>query len=341
MHFSDQTVDLFGSPPPDEGHSGEAAAGLGCVPGGVPESPGYEGEANPQPMGAPTEYLEVPTAELLPCPWPVRFTTDPAADAELEASITQQGILNPILVRRTDSQLEIVAGMRRWSAAGRLRLARVPVRVYTLTDEQARAVTLLENGGRLGLSIWEESRWLLPLLHRGAELQETLILKEVCAITGWSIGKASSRRKIALRLTPEILTRAEVADEDATCLPLRVLEDAADAEPPDARAAVLYRAVHGRAAPWIERKPGGTGGSPPVGVPQRSYTFRSYAGGERLSLTVRPGSITAAEQPGVRRVLLLLLDALGPAFADLSRLVEEDPSAHQRNGEINTDPAEV
>lgn len=56
---------------------------------------------------------------------------------DLEESVKTHGILNPILARRLDDRIEIVAGERRWRVANRLALQSVPVVLRNMTDEEA------------------------------------------------------------------------------------------------------------------------------------------------------------------------------------------------------------
>ena len=269
----------------------------------------------------------VPTDDLLPCPWPIRVATDPAADAELEQSIQVHGILLPLLVRQTPEGLEILAGMRRWQTARRLGLPSVPVRVCSLTERQARTVTVLENSARLGLSKWEEAAGLLPLLELGADHQEEVILEEICALTTWSTGKASSRRKIITMLTADVREKSEVSETQMTKLSLEALERAASQESPDQRAAVLYEEVYRRQAPWMDSTPNNGPDGYPTWGRQPGYTFRTYERGRRLTLSIRPDSITEEEKPEIRRSLLRLLEALGPEFGAIRDVVRASPGS--------------
>ncbi|MEW5925909.1 MAG: ParB N-terminal domain-containing protein [Gemmatimonadota bacterium] len=301
MELSDDTLDMF-----DDGNHPQER---------TEAAPGTSDEPVRRSGGG--EYAMVPTESLLPCPWPVRVAADPAADAELDGSIRSQGILHPLLVRRTGAGLEILAGMRRWDAARRLGLAEVPVRICTVTEDQARVVTVLENSARLGLSVWDESRGLIPLLEYRLDLQESVLLKEIRALTSWSMGKASSRRRILFNLTPEVWEKGQVSESQLASLGLETLEKAASQETLDLRAAVLFKAVHGHHAPWL----GGVSAdaeSDFLRARRRvGYTFRVQDGGERLTLSVRPGSVTAKDKPAIRRSLLLVLEALGDEFRDI------------------------
>lgn len=281
------------------------------------EAPALEAAAS----SAGLDCRMAPTDDLLPCPWPIRVATDPNADTELEQSIQLYGILLPLLVRQTSEGLEILAGMRRWQTARRLALPSVPVRVCSLTERQARAVTVLENSARLGLSKWDEAFGLLPLLELGADHQEAVILEEICALTSWSTGKASSRRKIITMLTADVREKSEVSETQMTKLSLVVLERAASQESADQRAAVLYEEVYRRRAPWMDSTPSNETDGYPTWERQPGYTFRTYERGRRLTLSIRPDRITEEEKPEIRRGLLRLLETLGPEFGAVRDVV--------------------
>lgn len=71
------------------------------------------------------------------------FRVDESKLTDLEASVKTHGIINPILARRLDDRIEIVAGERRWRVANRLDLPAVPVVIRTMTDEEA-AILLVD-----------------------------------------------------------------------------------------------------------------------------------------------------------------------------------------------------
>jgi ParB family transcriptional regulator, chromosome partitioning protein len=76
---------------------------------------------------------------------------------ELARSIKAQGIIQPIVVRRVDRGYEIVAGERRWRAAQRAGLMKVPVVVRDIPEDQLLAVALIENIQRQDLNPIEEA----------------------------------------------------------------------------------------------------------------------------------------------------------------------------------------
>ena len=84
---------------------------------------------------------------------------------ELEASIRQDGILQPLLVRPIKrNKYELVAGERRYRAAQKIGLTEVPVFVKEMTDKQASKFALTENLQREDLNPVEETEAILDLL---------------------------------------------------------------------------------------------------------------------------------------------------------------------------------
>lgn len=77
--------------------------------------------------------------------------------ADLARSIKEQGVLQPLVVRRLDDGYEIVAGERRWRAASRAGLHEVPALVKDYSDSAALQVALVENIQRQDLDPLEEA----------------------------------------------------------------------------------------------------------------------------------------------------------------------------------------
>jgi len=97
--------------------------------------------------------------------------------SDLVASIRQQGVIQPIVVRRvgdTPNAYEIVAGERRWRAAQRARLHEVPVTVKELSDMEALEIALVENIHREDLSPLEEADGYRRLMEEFGHTQEVL-----------------------------------------------------------------------------------------------------------------------------------------------------------------------
>ncbi|MDD5004939.1 MAG: ParB/RepB/Spo0J family partition protein [Candidatus Omnitrophica bacterium] len=85
---------------------------------------------------------------------------------ELVASIKEKGLLQPILVRKSESGFEIIAGERRFRAAQALALEKVPVIVKDVKDEDALIISLVENIQREELNPIEEARAFQQLIDK-------------------------------------------------------------------------------------------------------------------------------------------------------------------------------
>jgi len=98
-------------------------------------------------------------------PWQPREHFDEAALQELADSIATQGVVQPIVVRQKgDGRFEIVAGERRWRAAQKAGLSKVPAVIKNFDDKTAAAVSLIENIQRENLNPLEESSALKRLI---------------------------------------------------------------------------------------------------------------------------------------------------------------------------------
>lgn len=100
---------------------------------------------------------------------------------ELAASIREQGLLQPVLVRPIAGSgpvaYEIVAGERRWRAAALAGLTTIPVLVREVDDEQSLALALIENLQREDLNPMEQASGLGLLQSRFGMTQEELAKK--------------------------------------------------------------------------------------------------------------------------------------------------------------------
>lgn len=85
---------------------------------------------------------------------------------ELAASINQDGLLQPILVRPDGEGYQIIAGERRWQACSSLELEEVPVRIWDGDDDKALELALIENIQRSDLNPIEEAYGYKRLMER-------------------------------------------------------------------------------------------------------------------------------------------------------------------------------
>ncbi len=100
---------------------------------------------------------EVDIDKLQPNRFQPRTAMDDERIAELADSIRAHGIIQPIVVRKAANGFEIVAGERRWRAAQRAGLLKVPVAVRDIPDERLLAAALIENIQRENLNPIEEA----------------------------------------------------------------------------------------------------------------------------------------------------------------------------------------
>lgn len=110
---------------------------------------------------------------------------------ELARSIEVHGILQPIMVRRVGDGYEIVAGERRWRAARKAGLKKVPCIVRELTEEQNMLIAIIENMQREDLNPMEEAEALSQMITTFGLTQEQI---------SKSVGKSRPYITNALRL---------------------------------------------------------------------------------------------------------------------------------------------
>ncbi len=124
--------------------------GLGAlIPSAAPPAPRERDTARP---------AELDIDLLTPNPRQPRGQMDDARLDELAQSIRSHGVIQPILVRRAGDRTEIVAGERRWRAAQRAGLLKVPVVYRDVADENLLEVALIENIQREDLNAIEEAQ---------------------------------------------------------------------------------------------------------------------------------------------------------------------------------------
>ena len=103
----------------------------------------------------------IPIEDIQPNPKQPRQTIGDLT--ELTASIRDKGILEPILVRKVGGHFEIIAGERRFRAAGKAGLSEIPCVVRETTDAEMMEIALVENLQRKDLSPFEEADGLRTL----------------------------------------------------------------------------------------------------------------------------------------------------------------------------------
>ncbi|MBC2371612.1 ParB/RepB/Spo0J family partition protein [Listeria booriae] len=100
----------------------------------------------------------IPVSEIRPNPYQPRKTFDPTALRELRDSIKLHGILQPVILRKSEAQgYELVVGERRFRAAKEAGLEEIPAVVRNLDDREMMELSVLENLQREDLSVLEEA----------------------------------------------------------------------------------------------------------------------------------------------------------------------------------------
>jgi ParB family chromosome partitioning protein len=120
-----------------------------------------EAAPEPEPVAVPAAgsavYREIDVTAVEPNPQQPRTVFDEEALAELEHSIREFGLLQPIVVREIEGRYQLVMGERRWRAAQRAGLTRIPAIVRTTGDDILLRDALLENIHRVQLNALEEA----------------------------------------------------------------------------------------------------------------------------------------------------------------------------------------
>lgn len=105
----------------------------------------------------PGGYTLASINEIKPNIFQPRKEFDEGAISELASSIKEKGILQPLVVRTISGGYEIIAGERRWRAAQRAGITRVPVIIKEASDREVLELALIENLQREDLNPIEEA----------------------------------------------------------------------------------------------------------------------------------------------------------------------------------------
>ena len=111
------------------------------------------------------EMIEnVSVDQLSPGQYQPRKRFDEESLQELADSIIEQGLMQPIIVRKVENNFEIIAGERRWRAAKLAKLDTIPVIVRDINDRTASIIALIENMQRVDLSSIEEAEGIKKMI---------------------------------------------------------------------------------------------------------------------------------------------------------------------------------
>jgi ParB family chromosome partitioning protein len=132
------------------------------------------------------ELRELPLEAIVPNPRQPRSRIDSDGLQALAESMKARGLLQPVLVRpRPDGIFELIAGERRWRAAGLADMQRIPAIVRPSEDAQTLELALIENMAREDLNPVEEARACAALV-------------EELGLTREAVGRRVGRSRVAV-----------------------------------------------------------------------------------------------------------------------------------------------
>ncbi len=149
------------------------------------------------------DLRRIPVDMIVPNPRQPRTSFDDEALQALASSVTERGVLQPILVRPVaGGTYELIAGERRWRAAQLAGLEEVPALVRARDDAEALEVALIENMAREDLNPIEEARACAALV-------------EELGLTREAVGKRVGRSRVAVS---NLIRLLDLPDEALTLL---------------------------------------------------------------------------------------------------------------------------
>ena len=121
--------------------------------------------------------LEIPVDEIKRNPRQPRSSMDERALSELSDSIRQRGVIQPVVVRRTETGYELVAGERRFLACKKAGFNKIPAVVKEAGEEDLMELALIENIQREDLNPVDEARAYRTLVSEFSLTQDELATK--------------------------------------------------------------------------------------------------------------------------------------------------------------------
>ncbi len=137
------------------------------------------------------KVISIPVDEIQPSRYQPRLKFDEEALNELCDSIKENGLIQPITVRKMEDHYEIIAGERRYRACRKAGFEKVDCYVLSPSEDQAAQMALVENVQRQDLSAIEEAKSYLQIMRQAHLTQEQVAQK---------IGKSQSAVANKIRL---------------------------------------------------------------------------------------------------------------------------------------------
>lgn len=248
------------------------------------------------------QVYEIPLDKLVTSPDQPRTISDADADQELLESIRQQGVLNPIQVRKVGDKFEVIAGERRWRACQLLGKFTIPALIRDTSNDQAAAQALIDNLVRKDLSPLDEARAFQSLLQKHGYQQNQLADKVGCHKS--RISRALSMLRLPAQVLDILFAHGnEMTSRHAEAL-LPLMNQPAKMER-IARLAAEHRWTSERIRAEVERKPRFNQGSQCIRV-----TLRGENGSRGVVAAIRwsPNQQDKVEsvREGIQQILKVL-----------------------------------
>ncbi len=158
----------------------------------------------PPPRAKAASRCEIPLEQIDHNPFQTRSHMNEEQLAELAASITANGVVQPVLVRPlANGRFQLIAGERRWKASELAGKKTIPAILRRVSDEQAMEITIVENLQRTDLNPMEQARAFERLSREFHMTQEQMAMR-----TGKDRATVSNFLRL-LRLPSSVQARVE------------------------------------------------------------------------------------------------------------------------------------
>lgn len=142
------------------------------------------------------KIFDIPVTEIRPNPSQPRKHFDTKELTSLAKSISQDGIVQPLSVRRTENGYELISGERRLRAAKLAGIRSVPCIIVNVNEKRSDIISLVENIQRSNLNFFEEANAISVLMEKYRMTQE-----EIAVRLGFAQSTVANKLRL-LKLTP-------------------------------------------------------------------------------------------------------------------------------------------
>ena len=240
-----------------------------------------------------SQHQPAPVGRMIPLdkidPNPEQPRTDFGDLTELTASISDKGVLEPLLVKpsRATGRWMIIAGERRFRAASAAGLREVPCVEMEVDDNTVAEIALIENMQRKDLTVWEEADGLVALCERFGYTHEDVARK---------LGKSRSSVTEALSIAAipsDVRQMCREADVSAKSVLLQIVRQPDDESMRRLATQITSRGLTREDAREVRRQEMG----PRIAPEAKPYTYKYVSPRKEFSLEIRfrRANVDAAE----------------------------------------------